>query len=404
MTTCPSELELTVAISEGARPEIAAHLATCEACRAQVARLERARTLARKVDVSIPSPAHCDGVRTALLAAASAGKQSTRRRYGVFVGTAIALAAAALALVIGRPSSAGVEPHRHASVRAEGPALMAQLWWTPDELVVLYDGTIEVDVAPLHSGERFRVLVGEAEVEVHGTAFSVTARAGELIDVEVHHGVVEVRERETRRVLTGGQAWRSVLATKPPPTLAPLIAPPPVGPTTSNTTATAPSTRRSTAIPEANTRPIPRPVLADKPTKSVEPIKVRRLPEEIAYDDAWAAMRDGRFPKAAGGFARVMLLDPTGALAEDSGFWYAVALARSGQTALAATAFRDFLVAHPHSRRTGEASAMLGWILVDAGDLGEAERRFRAAISDPSSLIRASAEAGLATIGKLRQP
>jgi hypothetical protein len=41
------------------------------------------------------------------------------------------------------------------------------------------------------------------------------------------------------------------------------------------------------------------------------------------------------------------------------------------------------------------ASAMLGWLLADVGELAEAERRFRAALDDPSSDVGASARAGL---------
>ena len=51
-----------------------------------------------------------------------------------------------------------------------------------------------------------------------------------------------------------------------------------------------------------------------------------------------------------------------------------MALARAGQPALATSAFRDYLDGFPTSRRVGEASAMLGWLLVDAGEAREAER------------------------------
>ena len=64
---------------------------------------------------------------------------------------------------------------------------------SPDEVVRLYDGTIDVAVTPLGSGERFRVVVGASEIEVRGTAFRVVARAGELLSVTVTRGTVEVR-------------------------------------------------------------------------------------------------------------------------------------------------------------------------------------------------------------------
>jgi hypothetical protein len=45
----------------------------------------------------------------------------------------------------------------------------------------------------------------------------------------------------------------------------------------------------------------------------------------------------------------------------------------------ALAAFRDFLDTYARSTRAGEASAMLGWILIDARAYDETARRFRAA-------------------------
>jgi TolA-binding protein len=108
------------------------------------------------------------------------------------------------------------------------------------------------------------------------------------------------------------------------------------------------------------------------------------------------------FSRAAVAFARVQILDPDGPLAEDAGFWYAVALERGGESARAATAFRHFIDTFPTSRRVGEANAMLGWILVEANQPDEAARRFRAAIGDPAPAIRDSAKAGLDAAAKMK--
>ena len=106
-------------------------------------------------------------------------------------------------------------------------------------------------------------------------------------------------------------------------------------------------------------------------------------------------MRAKDYATAATKFARVMILAPDGSLVEDAAFWQAVALARAGRRAQATTAFRDFLDAHPRSPHAGEGSAMLGWLLIDAGDRAEAGRRFRAAVDDPSKSVRDSARSGL---------
>ena len=109
-------------------------------------------------------------------------------------------------------------------------------------------------------------------------------------------------------------------------------------------------------------------------------------------------MRGGNFERAAATFARVAILDPDGPLAEDASYWYPVALARA-KRGEAITAFREFLARYASSPHAHEASTMLGWLLVDAKQTAEAERRFRVAIDDPSTAVRDSARAGLATLG-----
>jgi len=65
-----------------------------------------------------------------------------------------------------------------------------------------------------------------------------------------------------------------------------------------------------------------------------------------------------------------------------------------------ASAFRDFLDAHARSPRAGQASAMLGWLLIDARAFDEAARRFDAASGDPDPAVRRSARAGLDALAR----
>jgi TolA-binding protein len=125
-----------------------------------------------------------------------------------------------------------------------------------------------------------------------------------------------------------------------------------------------------------------------------------RSAEELAYDEAWQALRANNFGRAASGFSRVLLLAPDSALVEDAGFWRAVALARGKRSAEAVPAFRDFLETYPRSPRAGEAAAMLGWILIDARAYDEAAERFRAAVRDASPAVRSSAQAGLDALAR----
>jgi TolA-binding protein len=234
-------------------------------------------------------------------------------------------------------------------------------------------------------------VVGDDEVEVRGTSFAVTAQADRLVGVHVDHGRVEVRRKAALAMMLGsGQSWRPELAAAPPPpqtpvTPAPQAPPPPPAPPPPRVT-----------VERAPPREAPHAPPAPPPDRSPP----RRSPEELAYNEAWDALRGNDFRKAALGFERVVALSPAGPLADDAAYWHAVSLARGAHPTEAVAAFREMLDDYPHSPRTGEASVMLGWLLVDANQLDEAERRFRTAATDPSQAVRASARSGLEALAK----
>ncbi len=111
-------------------------------------------------------------------------------------------------------------------------------------------------------------------------------------------------------------------------------------------------------------------------------------------------MRAGDFAKAAARFASVVGAAPRGPLADEGAFWRAVATARGGHAAPAIDLFHEMIDHYPASPRRGEASTMLGWLLLDAGRPDEARAQFRAADRDPSDRVRASARRGLEAIDR----
>ena len=111
-------------------------------------------------------------------------------------------------------------------------------------------------------------------------------------------------------------------------------------------------------------------------------------------------MRAGEFAKAAARFAGVVSAAPRGPLADEGAFWRAAGRRRAPDDTGAGdrSVFGEMLDGYPTSSRRGEAAAMVGWLLIDAGRDDEARTHFRAADSDPSERVRASAKDGLEAI------
>jgi TolA-binding protein len=409
---CPSELELERALAGCADAELRAHLLACCTCAAAWREVSEAIALARELPVRLPSNGHCEELRTALLASPAV----PRRRLRPSRVVPILFGAAAVAGIIfglwprGHAEAPSAAIHaRRGTVHAHAGAQFALAAEPPDELVRLRDGTIDLDVQPLLDGERFRVVVGAAEVEVRGTSFEVVARGDALVAVQVVHGRVEVRRPGLAPiVLTAGQGWQATGAAPtvtagaegapapiaPAPIAPAPIAPAPIAPAPIAPAPIAPHGHRSpppiappiAIAPPVETPPIPAP--APAPVRAPDP-------QEVAFVAGWDAMRRGDFSTAARAFARVYALTSEGPLAEDGAYWHAVAVARAGRSAEAIGAFRGFLAEFPRSNHVGAAAAMLGWMLVDTGDLEEARTRFRAAAADPSAAVQASARDGL---------
>src|SRR5262249_1118357 len=116
------------------------------------------------------------------------------------------------------------------SIRAVGAARFSRVRPGPDEIVRVDEGTIHLDVAPLGVGDRFRVVTADAEVEVRGTAFQVTAAASQLVAVRVWHGRVEVPGGGgvAGGLGAGGEGVRSAAAA--PATVLGAAVPPPPAP------------------------------------------------------------------------------------------------------------------------------------------------------------------------------
>jgi TolA-binding protein len=299
------------------------------------------------------------------------------------------------------------------TVRAIGTARFSRAQSPPDEVVRLDDGSIDLDVVHLRWGERFRVLTSDAEVEVRGTRFRVTASDRRLTSVRVWEGRVEVRPfGGGAAVLDAGDVWEGIPQNdaedapnspfsdsihadgtraesadgKPPATISP---------------------GRETQLPP-HARPggragVTPPDLADRPSGAAPHADPGRRPDAVssrgnrAFDRAWTLLREGDTANAARAFAEVEALVRGSALEEDALYWRAVATARS-KDPRSAPLFSTFLGRFPSSSRAGQAAVALGWIWLDQGKADDAKLMFSRALTDPSPEVVESARAGLRRI------
>lgn len=406
--TCPSPIDLERLYwssrpgAPSSRRDVRAweHVVQCEACRAGCAEIEHLAMLGQRVEPR--SWTRREEVRTITLTTTRAAAPAEVRRspWRYVAGPAVLVAAATLWLVwptrASAPSAVVVNPKQRGTLLVHEGALASTVTAQPDEIVRLASGTITVTVSPLLAHERFRVITGPDEIEANGAAFDVTARDDRLATIRVLHGTVKVLANgDEARTIRAGETWRTTtaLSDRPPQDAAVVVAPPPHEPRPVPRTVVQPppevevepATTASPALPDASPAPVP----------------PQRSDAQVALDAAWAAMRDGNYPEAARAFERAMAsVDPT--ITEDASFWRGVALARAGQVASAVTVLTEFVRAYPTSVRAGEARTVVGWLLLERGDLTAAKRHFQAAVDDPSPRVRASAQQGLAA--SARQP
>lgn len=288
----------------------------------------------------------------------------TARRAG---GVALVVAAAALflAVVAGAPDDTPVVPDlvvapepaappevvlRDDRVEASAEARYALSGPRGDRVVALHDGRVRCTVQHRAAGERFRVVVGAAEVEVTGTTFTVIAEDDVLTSVRVVEGVVVVRPGDGTEVsLVAGQRWPAEVAAPsddPPTETPPVDATPPAGPTA-----------------------------ADRLRDGLDHLDAGRLAEAVEV------LRPG---------------DDAGVLHEDLAFWRAIARTRQGVPA--ADAWRAYLERHGRSPRAGVAHCRIGVEALEAGRIEAAREAFTQAATSKDTGARACGEAGIARL------
>ena len=356
------------------------HLGTCSACVELERDLDEVRDLLRRAPGPSLTALEHQRNRLALLRAAAAPPASRDRpsRWGVLFSrpaAAIAItamtAAAALGLALPRtltggreaapmiaqhlpvivlrgvdPGRSDVDPLRvypaETTLRGSADARFEQRVG-PDgvERVSLSEGTLDLAVRKLSSGERFMVVTDDAEVEVRGTVFEVEAHAGRIAGVSVSEGKVEVRHRGALSVVAAGGAWR------PPVEMGAVAmgAPPP--------------NPRERVLAMGAASSSPRGKVFFTGVRGTTGASVGEVPEDSEASTAFGAAVDmlGRGDYAA---ARVRLdafraAHPADGRADLAAFLVIVSLQHAGRRAEAQEAARRYLELYPEGDRRAEA-------------------------------------------------
>lgn len=392
MRECPEFTTLLRWRDAGEVGRIDAHLAGCADCAQAWASLAALSALGQQMPAELPAPRQVESVRTQLLAQAGA---APARRSPAWIAVAAALVLGLATWTLWPPARAPVASIEGATadyaVRHEAGV----------ERVALRDGRISIEVAHLPADQRFVVQTADAEIEVRGTRFSVSAEAGRLQRVEVVDGRVEVRRvgHETL-TLEAAQSWE---ASAPPPVAPPTSAPATASPTrvqqpesTAQRPSSTPARSAPKRVPGARTRA----------PETVEPKPVAaastpaRSPQTEQFEAGWRALRAGDFDEAAGAFSAAARL--RGSLAADARWWHIVALGRAGHDAQTRAALTRFLKSPSVGSRRAEAQVMLGWLHFSAGQIDAAERAFKAGRGAARAKVRSGAEAGLKAIADWR--
>lgn len=398
--SCPSPIVLSRALVEGVDDRLRAHLDICTDCSDAMAADAAITADVRDLATFEPSSDHAARVRDSLLAAATVPRPIARSRmvWGFALGGALA-AAAVLIFLFAVPRSTPRAQVSHATILPHDGASMMRISDGPDEIVRLAEGTATVKIAALGPHERFRMITGDAELEAAAdSAYDVAVDRDHLRSVRVISGQVIVRAQGMEpKVLREGERWEIELA-QAPSGPAPEVAQQEAVAVTPDLPSVAPSDTSTKSPPKRHPSASLR---AERPSATPSIPGRPKRPIETLFDEGWATLAAGDAVAAAATFQRAAQAAPTDPLAEDAWFWHGSALVRA-KVPGASDALAAFLANYPSSPRLGEASAMLGWLVIDS-DLDRAEKLFKTAAGDRVASVKASAQRGLAAIEQRRK-
>jgi TolA-binding protein len=408
---CPSKTEFAKAVSGTKSDVIARHLAICPQCAKEWSAHRAIQEVARHLPRQAVSPSKTEADRVTLQNRISGKHPQTTiiRRYVRWMAAASVLTLLIAAFFWGlsqkrnfdeMPVSrveAQSEVTRRASVNPFGAAEYRSISTQPDEMIRVFDGTISITVDKLSAGERFRVITGDAEIEVVGTVFEVSASRDKLVSVRVLSGMVEVRPQDRPgAVLEQGERWLASDAN-------------PIS-TLERDRSEETANRPAETNPASQTKRKRTPATIDifKTIQETAPSSGTTespdsLDAETRFNQGWRHYRQGNFAAAAESFEAVLIANKDNPLLEDAAYWCAVAHARTGNQHRSEATMQRYLSGYPNGERAKDIATRLGWIRLKKGNLDSAETLFRDGRTALDPKVRRSAERGIERIEHTRR-
>lgn len=375
------------------------HTAGCASCRASRQTHTTLRSLARGLPGYVPDPLAARRVRAAVMRASLVGPPPRST-----VGLVLAVAATVLLVLAGaltlrfhgraRPQG-GLRDTGDVALAGAGTmtaapgAVVTVQRAGHDTRIELVSGEVGFVVEHRRPGERFVVATTDAEVEVRGTRFRVTARDGHLRRVQVMAGRVAVRHVGDPEQLVPAGATLDVPDSPAMPPAPPVSAPSVPTPQASNESLTPLAVDPPRAHPPAHHS-------VDRSGDRSVDHSVDTVARDFR-DGALAYVRGENLPAA---LALRRFLDAAPALdarREDARYVLVLSLMRAGAGVEAETAALAYLREFPRGLRRPEVATELA---VAAARRGDCDRASGAALSLPEDTeprLRAEVVQALAT-------
>ncbi len=228
------------------------------------------------------------------------------------------------------------------------------------QIFSLTTGSMRADVAKLKPGQRFIIRTADAEVEVHGTSFSVgvvpsdsTCGGGSITRVVVFEGVVTVRHGADEARVPKGDSWPANCASAQADSSSAQPDPIPVIELPSDPTSTPTNASDTTQPNHASS--------AAHASHANHPKKSGSSPlaeQNDIFESGLTAERDGLTMGAISDFERYLSLYPNGPLAEHASV-RRMNLLRTVDHPRAVQAAKDYLARYPNGFARSEATAIV---------------------------------------------